>query len=265
MLMRLFADAIERVKPLLGLFPLAAGLGLFVSTAGAVEETFPVLETRSGTYSNVVVTTKSKKYIFIHHSAGMASVKIEELPRDAQVRLGYAKEEEEPAGNKINTVLARQLTPEVQAKIKPIENKWRVGITESRKQLNSNPALAYGVLAGFVLIYLFYSYCCHLICIKARRPGGVLVWIPFLQFIPLFRAAGMSGWWFLAVWVPILNIVAHILWALNIAKARGKSVLVGILMILPITNFLAFLYLAFSSGVPEPLTPRYRSMALQTA
>jgi apolipoprotein N-acyltransferase len=89
-----------------------------------------------------------------------------------------------------------------------------------------------------------------LICRKAGHPPGALIWVPVLQLFPLLRAAGMSGWWFLAFCVPLLNIVAQVLWCLNIAKARGKSVWVGVLLCLPITYLFAFLYLAFSNGGP---------------
>jgi hypothetical protein len=58
----------------------------------------------------------------------------------------------------------------------------------------------------------------------------------------------MSYWWFLALLVPVLNLVPAFLWPFKIANARGKSVWVGILLLLPITNFFAFLYLAFSDG-----------------
>src|SRR5689334_19860051 len=53
------------------------------------EETFPVLRTKTTTYTNVTVTTKNKSYIFILHSAGMNSIKISDLPDDIQQQLGY--------------------------------------------------------------------------------------------------------------------------------------------------------------------------------
>src|SRR5262252_7260017 len=54
------------------------------------EETFPVLRTKTATYTNVTVTTKDKSYIFILHSGGMGSIKIVDLPNDVQEQLGYA-------------------------------------------------------------------------------------------------------------------------------------------------------------------------------
>ena len=77
----------------------------------------------------------------------------------------------------------------------------------------------------------------------------------------------MSGWWFLAYCVPVLNIVAHVLWSLKIAKARGKSVWIGVLLLLPVTSLFAFLYLAFSNGASEEEDEGSESkvMSLQTA
>jgi hypothetical protein len=106
-----------------------------------------------------------------------------------------------------------------------------------------------------------------LICQKVGHPPGILVWLPLVQLLPLLRAAGMSGWWFLAYLVPGLNIVAQIIWSLKIAKARGKSVWVGVLLLLPVANLFSFLYLAFSNGATgggdEDSEPKV--MSLQSA
>jgi len=58
-----------------------------------------------------------------------------------------------------------------------------------------------------------------------------------------------------------------ILWPLKIAKACGKSVWIGVLLLLPVTNLLAFLYLAFSGGAAESddEPPEPKVMSLQTA
>ena len=69
------------------------------------------------------------------------------------------------------------------------------------------PKLILAVLGVLLLLYLFHCYCCMLICRKTGKPPGVLVWLPVLQLFPLLRAAGMSAWWFLACFVPVLNLV----------------------------------------------------------
>jgi hypothetical protein len=105
-----------------------------------------------------------------------------------------------------------------------------------------------------------------LICQKAGQTPGLLVWLPLLKVFPMLRAAGMSPWWFLASFVPLLNLVAVVLWCLNIAKARNKTVLVGLFLLLPVTNILAFLYLAFSSRPSRRRDERrIEIMTLETA
>ena len=218
----------------------------------AAEEKFDLLQIGTRTYTNVTVTTKAKNYIFLLHAGGMTSIKTAELPLETKQQLGYA-----PAGAagaatntavvwakrelaKINVLPSRQLNQKQGGK-----PSWGLYAT---KLLASKAVFV--VLGIALVIYLLHCYCCMLICLKTGNPPGVLVWLPVLQLIPLLRAAGMSGWWFLAYCVPLLNIVAQLLWCLNIAKARGKSVWAGVLLFLPITNLFAFLYLAFSNGAP---------------
>jgi hypothetical protein len=79
----------------------------------------------------------------------------------------------------------------------------------------------------------------------------VLVWVPLFQIFPMLRGAGMSPAWFIGYFIPVLNIVVQIMWCFKIAKARQKSPLVGVLLLLPGLSLLAFLYLAFSDGVSD--------------
>jgi hypothetical protein len=235
--------------------------------ARTVEETFKVLKTRTGTYTNATVTTKADTYIFVLHSRGMASVKINDLPLDVRQQLGYAAPAPKTGrgARGIVTVASRELNSFNQ-KIQPFEANWKGRLPAGMLHLKIGSEVFYTLLAILCFIYFFYCHCCNQICLKAHQPKSLLVWFPGLQFIPLLRAAGMSGWWFLAMFVPLLNIVGAVLWSLKIANARGKSVLVGILLMLPLTNVLAFLYLAFSSATPLEAPPRkFESMALETA
>jgi hypothetical protein len=223
-------------------------------TRGAQEEKFDVLQIGTHTYTNVTVTTKAKQYIFLVHSGGLASVKVSQLPPDVLETLGYAASAPKVATNtavvwakreiaKINAPQARELG-------KQLEQKWRGQASAKLAAMHlAGTTLIFAVLGIALLLYLFQCYCCMLICRKTGHPPGILVWLPGLQLFPLLRAAGMSGWWFVAFFVPLLNLVAGVLWCLNIAKTRGKSVWVGVLLLLPVTNFFAFLYLAFSNGV----------------
>jgi hypothetical protein len=116
-------------------------------------------------------------------------------------------------------------------------------------------------------VYVLFSYCCLLISQKSGAHPGILAFIPVLQCVPLLQAAGMSPWWLLAAFVPILNLVANVIWCLKIVQARQKSGWLALFLLLPITNLLGFLYLAFSDAAPiereAPQAPRV--MTLETA
>jgi hypothetical protein len=75
----------------------------------------------------------------------------------------------------------------------------------------------------------------------------------------------MSPAWLLAFLVPVLNVVAQIVWSFKIAKARGKSGLVGLFLVLPVTNLFAFLYLAFSDAEPKQERRTVEIMTLEAA
>jgi hypothetical protein len=256
---------------------MAACSVLLSGPVGAEEEKFDVLQIGTRAYTNVTVTTKAKNYIFILHATGMTNLKIAELSLELQQQLGYAvaggsKGATNAAAVWAKKELARINLPQFKDFGKQLEQKWGGQPAARLTALGLiGPKLnwtALGIVIGlYLLLYLFYCYCCMLICQKAGHPPGILVWLPVMQLFPLLRAAGMSGWWFLACFVPVLNLVPLILWPLKIAKARGKSGWIGVLLLLPVTNLFAFLYLAFSNAaaVEEDEGPEPTVMCLQTA
>jgi hypothetical protein len=230
-----------------GLLGLVA-VTLMTAIAGAnaaQEETFDVLQIGTQTYRNVTVTAKAKDYIFILHSGGMANIKIAQLPSEVRERLGYQTPQSKP------TVKGSDLgSKRLKVWQEGIAQRWRAIATQrSVGALPVGPAVIFCVLGALALGYIFFCYCCLLICRKTGNSPGVLIWLPVLQLFPLLRAAKMSSWWFLAYLVPVLNILAHVLWTVKIVQARGKSVWLAVLLLLPITGFFAFLYLAFSDRV----------------
>src|SRR5262249_46847080 len=123
------------------------------------------------------------------------------------------------------------------------------------------------VTASFLLVYFFFCYCCMLICQKTGSNPSFLIFIPVLQAFPLLKAAQMSRWWFVAFLVPGINLIAQIVWSVKIVRARCKSGVVALGLILPPTSPLAFLYLAFSNAAPQrKKTERHLPiMTLETA
>lgn len=225
----------------------------FSSNAGMPEQTFPVLQIGTCTYTNVTITTRAKDYVFILHAGGMNTVKVAELTPELRDLLGYAPLKPKETNN-VATVLAKQTLakldrPEVKKFETELNERWATVRPGAAPLASfSDPRVALGILGFLVLCYLFVCLCLSLICRKAGHPGGFVLWLPLFQLFPLLRAAGMSGWWFLAYLVPGLNLVAQVLWCFKIVQARQKHFLWAVFLLLPVTNLLALLYLAFSSA-----------------
>jgi len=230
--------------------------------AGAVqiEETFEVLQTKTGTYENVTVTSKSKDWIFILHAAGMGNIKIADLPEEIQLKLGYnlPKEKSKPVTVPTMEVLTDIKVPE----INQLRSDWHSGGAEAVFKAFGNPIAVWTLLGIMALTYLFFCYCSMMICRKTHTTPGILVWVPVLQIIPLLRAAGMSGVWLLAFFVPVLNLVAQIIWYVKIVQARGKGPVLVLWLLLPLTAPFAYLYLAFSEPAPIKIVSQHVPLAL---
>jgi hypothetical protein len=223
----------------------------------ATEETFEELQAGSQTYKNVTVTTKSKEYIFIVYSGGMTSLRVSELPEDAREKLGYVDTTPKPRTNS-PAVWAKQTLSKLQTEqVKGVEEKlataWQDKVASNVSKLPPLTTKLIAIMtAGLLVAYFFFCYCCMLICQKAGTNPTFLIFIPVLQAFPLLSAAQMSKWWFLAFLAPGVNLVAQIVWSVKIVQARRKSGWLAFWLALPVTSFLAFLYLAFSNGVVEP-------------
>jgi hypothetical protein len=246
------------------------------NASAASEERFDMLQIGSRTYRNVTVTTKARNYVFLMHSEGLANIKVADLSPEVAKKLGYGLPAAK-SGTKLGTnvaAFAKQTigkleTPQIKHIEQDLVNTWNDQSASARQHLPPlTPTFLLGVAAGFVLLYLLYCYCCMLICRKAGHQPGALVWVPVLQAFPMLKAAGMSYWWFLAYFVPLLNLVAHILWCFKISDVRGKTPLIAVLLLLPVLNILAFFYLALSGGEgAEPVRQerRVEIMTLETA
>lgn len=80
---------------------------------------------------------------------------------------------------------------------------------------------------------------------KAGKPGWAAI-IPFYNTYILFEVAGMNGWMFLLMLIPIVNVIILIMMYINLAKAFGKSggFAVGLIFL----NFIFMLILGFGSA-----------------
>jgi hypothetical protein len=230
-----------------------------------------MLKTRTDCFTNVTVYGRSQTDIFIRHSRGIANVKIENLNPETIARLNSggapsaasddaanAKENGSPSAETAATVstssskVDAQLRQQVMAGLAALKNLSVVRIS---------PVVVGLILGGLFVVYLFVCYCLKLICQKTGHEPGILIWLPILQMLPLFRAAGMPGWWLLGLFVPVVNLVVQIVWCFKIVRARGKSVWAAIGLLLPVTNLASLLYLAFSDGKSED-SSGYQKVAL---
>ena len=228
---------------------------------GATEQTFDVLQIGTQTYSNVTVTTKAKTYVFLMHSSGMANIKVADLPQDVKDKLGYVDEKAKARTNAASAwakqTVARMETPQVKEMERQVEQRWRAYFPTGLPTWGSIDKTRLAIVSGIaLLLYFGFCYCCMLICKKTDKKPGALVWLPLLKQFPLLRAAGMSGWWVLSYLLLVPIPIVAIIWCFKIAKACRMSAWVGLLLVLPVTNLFAFLYLAFSDGAPKKEEPR---------
>ncbi len=62
---------------------------------------------------------------------------------------------------------------------------------------------------------------------KAGQPGWAAL-IPIYNLIVLMKIAGRPVWWFLLMFIPIVNIIVGLVLAIDIAKRFGKSTAFGL-------------------------------------
>lgn len=80
---------------------------------------------------------------------------------------------------------------------------------------------------------------------KAGKPGWASI-VPIYNMYVLFEIAGMSGWMFLLLLIPIANIIVTFMLYIKLAKAFGKGVGFGLGLIF--LNTIFTLILGFDSS-----------------
>ncbi|MEP6995311.1 MAG: DUF5684 domain-containing protein [Acidobacteriota bacterium] len=94
-------------------------------------------------------------------------------------------------------------------------------------------------------IYLFYSYCLKRIVEKCGEQPGLIIWIPILQMLPLFRIAKMNPWLILLMFIPLANLIVAVMVWLGVLKVLGRDPLMVVVAL--VFGFIYIPYLAFSS------------------
>jgi hypothetical protein len=238
----------HRVGPVVGGWWVGMLLAyLSVAPLAAADIELPVLKSGTDVFTNVTIYGQTTTDLYIKHARGFGNVKISSLdnPTLRLLKLGG-----ETAGEKVaNSVSGKAVAAVTTMKTK-LESSTDVRVPSQAdvmgllSQFRPSP----NMIAIFLIAYLLYCACLKLICQNAGSKAGPMIWFPVLQMFPLLRAAKMSAWWFVVFLIPLAGLVAHIVWCVKICKACGKSALVMVLLVLPGTNVLAFLYLAVSKG-----------------
>ena len=221
---------------------LAAGL---VRAFGA-DEYFPTLTIGGNSFSNVTIISRSATHVSFKHSGGFASVKVSALPAADQTKVGYTpppapKTNVETAEDYIKPYLKWLEDPRLQKLIEEAQAEVNRIITENDK------VIIYPAVGGVACIYFLFCLAVVKICKKTTVRPGLSAWVPGFQFISLFKAAGMSPWSYLLLYIPPVNLIVMIMWCFKICRTRQKSSALGFLLLIPVMNILAFFYLAFSS------------------
>jgi len=103
------------------------------------------------------------------------------------------------------------------------------------------------LLLSGITLHVVFSYVLKRICENADSEPGILIWIPILQIFPMLRAAQMSYFWLLMLFVPFVGglVFSLVLWV-KLSQACDKPAWLVILLLVPGLNIGVLLYLAFS-------------------
>lgn len=86
---------------------------------------------------------------------------------------------------------------------------------------------------------------------KAGQPGWAAI-IPIYNLYVLCQIAGRPGWWVLLYFIPFVNIIVSLLIAIDVAKAFGKDVVYGVVLL---WFFQAIGYLLLGFGDAQYIGP----------
>jgi len=135
------------------------------------------------------------------------------------------------------------------------------------------------ICGGLLALYLFRCWCLFRICKHSTRRGSLLLFVPIFRWFPLVKAARMKrrlllvptfatvalclppplpqvswlvalhGFLVAVLWIATLLLFA--IWCLRICAAVNCTPWIGILLFLPVLDWIALCYLAFSQATPE--------------
>lgn len=96
-----------------------------------------------------------------------------------------------------------------------------------------------------LVIYVYTSVAYMTIAKKLNMENTWFAWIPILRCIQRFQIAGMSGWFTLLMFIPLVNTVLAIIALMKTCERRGLDKLLGLLGLIPIANYILMGVLAW--------------------
>ena len=173
-------------------------------------------------------------------------MRVTSLPAADQTKVGYTP----PPPPKTNIETAEDY---VKPYLKWLEDpRLQKLVEEGHAEVNriiseNDKVIIYPAVGGVVCIYFLFCLAVLKICKKTTVRPGLSAWVPGFQFISLLKAAGMSPWSYLLLYIPPVNLIVMIMWCFKICRTRQKSSALGFFLLIPVINILVFFYLAFSS------------------
>lgn len=100
-----------------------------------------------------------------------------------------------------------------------------------------------------IICYVYSAICLMKIAKKTNTENAWFAWIPILNVVLMLQIAKRPMWWLVLAIIPFVNlawiVLGVIVW-MDICERLGKDRMLGLLIIVPIANFVLPGYLAFS-------------------
>jgi len=113
-------------------------------------------------------------------------------------------------------------------------------------------SVVYPLVSLAIVVVLIAAY--WRIFAKAGRPGWASL-IPIYNIVTLLHITGRSGWWFLGMCVPLLNIFVLIRLVFELARAFGRGIGFGFGLLLLSPIFIPVLGFGASQYVGRDTAP----------
>jgi hypothetical protein len=118
------------------------------------------------------------------------------------------------------------------------------------------PFVIGGVTILAIIFYVYTAYCQYVIAKKTNTENAWMAWVPFLNMWQMVKIARKEWWYFLLMFIPLVNIVVFVILWMKIAEIRNMPSWLGILMIISPVNLIVLGFLAFKDApLPAVVTP----------